>query len=139
MAICRLATATRNALANALRDLIDAGGGPGLVRFYTGPMPATPDTAITTQTLLGTLTFSDPSAPGAAGGTSTYSPITEDSLADNTGTAAWARIVDSTGAVVHDVDVGGPGSGAFIELNTTSIVAGGPIEITAWQLTVPMG
>lgn len=139
MAICRLAVATRNALADRLRDLIDGGAGPGLIRFYNAPMPATPDTAITTQTLLGTLTFSDPSAPAAAAGTSTYSAITEDAVADNTGTAAWARIVDSAGVVVHDVDVGGPASGAFIELNTTSIVAGGPIEITAWQLTVPMG
>lgn len=138
MAICRLSNAARTAVANALRDMIDGGPAGGTIKIYTAAMPATPDTALGAQVLLGTLTFSDPSAPDAVNGVSTYSAITEDTIADATGTAAWARIADSTGVIVQDVDVTATGGGGFIELNTTSIVAGGPIRISSWILTVPM-
>lgn len=86
-------------------------------------------------TLLGTLTFSDPSAPNAADGVSTYSAITEDSSADADGTATFARAAASDGTFVADFTVSAEGGGGDIELNTTSIITGGPISISSFIIT----
>jgi len=69
VAVMRLPPATRNAQADALRQLIDAGEGPGTIRFYSAPMPETALTEIKEQTLLATLTFAQPCAEDPAGGT----------------------------------------------------------------------
>jgi len=122
----------RNSRANALRDAIDAGAGPGLVEIYDGTRPATGG-AITTQTLLGTVTCSAVSAPDASGGVLTFSAFTEDSSADADGTASWARITDSDANFVTDMDVGT--AGADLIMNTVSIVSGGPIRIDSGTIT----
>jgi len=120
----------RNNQLNQVRDLIDAGAGAGLFRIYSGTRPATGG-AVTT--LLAQLTFSDPSAPAASGGAVTYNAITADASADATGTATWFRIVDSTAAFVMDGDVGTAGSD--LNLNSTSITAGGTVSVTSFVLT----
>src|SRR5687767_6496703 len=102
----RIRATTRNTMADAIRTDMDAGAGPATLKFYTGSQPATPETAIGAQTLLGTLTFTDPAAPGASGGVITFSTITEDSSADATGTATWARCESSTPTAIWDADVG---------------------------------
>ncbi len=135
MAIIRFAVAVKNSTLTQIRDAIDAGSGPGTCKVYTGTIPADVATAITTQTLLGTLTFSDPCGTVAAGAL-TMSAITQDSSADASGTATWARIFDSTGAAVMDIDVTTTGSGGTMQLNTTNIVAGGPIIISSFVLSV---
>jgi hypothetical protein len=127
-----ITTALRNAHLNNIRDAIDAGAGPGVVRIYAGTRPASGGAA---TTLLGTCTFSATSAADASGGVLTFNAITEDSSADATGTATWARAEDSTGTWVMDMDVGTSGSGASLILNTTSIVEGGPIRIDSGTLT----
>lgn len=136
MATVRFATAVKNSMLTPIRDAIDAGAGAGTVKIYTSPMATLPSDAISTQTLLGTLTFSDPSGATPSGGVFTASAITQDSSADATGTAVWARIADSTGTVVVDVDITATGLGGAMQMNTTSIVIGGPILITA--LTVSL-
>lgn len=136
MATVRIATAVKNSMLTPIRDAIDAGAGAGTIKVYTSPMATLPSDAISTQTLLGTLTFSDPSGSTPTGGTFTASAITQDSSADATGTAAWARIADSTGATVMDVDITVSGGGGAMQMNTTSVVIGGPILITA--LTVSL-
>lgn len=133
----RLASATRNELAQRFQVLLDAGAGNGTIKIYTGTQPASADDGIGGATLLGTLTFSKPSAPAASGGVLTFDAITQDDAADASGTATWARIADSAGNTVFDCDVGT--SGATINLNTTTIVAGGPISITSFTITVPAG
>ncbi|MBK7424553.1 MAG: hypothetical protein IPJ48_16540 [Propionivibrio sp.] len=65
------------------------------------------------------------------------SAITQDTAADATGTATWARIADSTGATVCDVDVTATGGGGTLQFNTTSFVIGGPILISSFTITVP--
>jgi len=135
MANMRLATATRNSLVQRFQVLLDAGAGNGTIKIYTGTQPASADDGIGGATLLGTLTFSKPSAPAGSGGVLTFNAITQDDAADATGTATWARIADSAGNTIFDCDVGT--SGATINLNTTSIVAGGPISITSFTITVP--
>lgn len=137
-AIMRIIADLRNAQADAIATLIDAGAGAGTIKLYTGSMPAHPADAIGAVTLLGTLTFADPcvAAPAAAG-VLTFDTITQDAAADNAGVAAWARIADSNGNAVFDVNVGT--ADASIILNTTTIVAGGPIAITSFTITIPEG
>jgi hypothetical protein len=136
MAIIRFVTAVKNSALDTIKTAIDAGSGAGTIKIYTGTQPTSPADAITTQTLLGTLTFSDPCGTSASG-TLTMSAITQDSAADATGTATWARIADSTGATVCDVDVTATGGGGTLQFNTTSFVIGGPILISAFTITVP--
>ena len=125
-----LTTALRNAHLDAITAAIDAGAGAGVVRIYDGARPASGGTA---TTLLGTVTCTDPAAPAASGGVLTFNAFTEDSSADATGTASWARIEDSAGAWVMDMDVGT--SGTELVMSTTSITAGGPIRIDSGSLT----
>ena len=136
MAIVRIATTLKNSMLTPVKDAIDAGAGAGTIKIYTSPMATLPSDAISTQTLLGTLTFSDPSGASPTGGVFTASAITQDSSADATGTAAWARIQDSTGTVVMDVDITATGGGGAMQMNTTSVVIGGPISISALTVTL---
>lgn len=135
MAIIRFLTAVKNSCLTPVKDAIDAGVGAGTVKIYTGTIPATPADAIVAQVLLGTLTFSDPCGTIAAGAL-TMSAITQDSAADASGTATWARIQDSAGVVVMDIDVTSTGGGGTMQLNTTNIVIGGPILISSFVLSV---
>ncbi len=136
MATVRYATTLKNSMLTPIRDAIDAGAGAGTLKVYTSPMATLPSDAITTQTLLGTLTFSDPSGATPSGGVFTASAITQDSSADATGTAAWARIQDSTGTVVMDLDITVSGGGGAMQMNSTSVVIGGPILISAMTVTL---
>jgi hypothetical protein len=138
MANMRLATATRNSLAQQFQALLDGGAGAGTIKIYTGPQPAGADQGIGEVTLLGTLTLSKPSAPAASGGVLTFNAIPQ-AEASATGVAAWARVADSAGNTVFDCDITATGGGGTITLNTTSIVSGGPIAITSCTITVPSG
>jgi hypothetical protein len=135
MANVRIATDTRNSMLDAINTKLNAGSGAATIKIYTGTQPTNANTAIGAQVLLGTLTASDPAGAGSAAGVFTFSSITQDAAADATGTAAWARVQDSDANVIFDCDVGT--SGTTIVLNTTSIVTGGPIQITAFTLTIP--
>lgn len=136
MAIVRFVNSVKNSVLTPLKDAIDAGSGAGTIKIYTGTQPTLASDAVTTQTLLGTLTFSDPCG-SVASGALTMSAITQDSSADADGTATWARIADSTGATVMDVNVSVTGGGGALQMNTTSIVAGGPILISSFVISVP--
>lgn len=136
MANLRLVTATKDSALDVVKTAIDAGSGPGTINVYNGTQPTAPSDAITTQTLLGTLTFSDPCGSSAAG-VLTFSAITQDSSADATGTATWARIKDSAGTVVFDCDVGVTGGGATLQFNTTNFVITGPILISSFTISIP--
>lgn len=124
-----LSTTTRNATLDAITTTI---GSAGLLRIYDGTRPASGGTA---TTLLAQLTLATPPAPGASSGLLTFSAITQDSSADNTGTATWFRITTSGGTFVLDGDVST--SGAELNLTTTSIVAGGPVSVTSLTITAP--
>jgi hypothetical protein len=127
-----LSTTIRGIMAAQILNAIDDDTGGGYLEIYTGTMPADLG-AVTDQTLLGTLTFSDPCGT-VSGDTLTFDSITADSAADASGTAAWCRLYAASGAVVGDGDVGT--SGKFLNMNTTTIVAGGPIEITSMTIAV---
>jgi len=130
--LVRLGLAARNARATAIRDLLDAGSGPGKLLCYAGTVPAT-GAAITTQTLLGTATLSDPCGTVSAG-TLTFSAITGDSSADATGTVTFVRALDSANNFVADLDAGVTGSGQAVIFNSTSIITGGAINVLSAQI-----
>jgi hypothetical protein len=115
-----------------LADLIDAGSAGGKIKFYTASRPAT-GAAITSQTLLGTVTCANSCMASITNGVGTFNSFTEDSNAAASGDAAWARITDSNDVFVCDVSVGT--SGTDIVLNSVSISAGGIIRITSGTLT----
>lgn len=130
----RLTNDTRNKLATALRDDIDAGAGPGVIEIRTGPQPADVDDA-DSGTLLATLTCSDPSAPVPVDGVLTLSAITSDTNADASGTAGHFRVKDSSGNVVADGTCG-QGSGD-LSFDNNVIVAGGTVATSSFVITVP--
>lgn len=131
----RLTNASASAAADAVVDRIDAGAGAGTIKIYDGTIPTNADTALGAQVLLATLTFSDPAFGAASNGVATASAITDDSSADATSTATWARIADSTGTTVMDVTVGT--SGDDINFNTVSFVTGATVSITSLTYTQP--
>jgi len=133
MATLTLSVARRQARVDSVTARLNS----GLIKIYTGTIPATPATAIGAQVLLGTLTFGATAFGAATAATpsvATANAITQDSSADATGTAAWARILESDGTtVVMDVDCGT--SAATLILNTLSIVSGGPITCSSFTLS----
>ena len=135
MAILRLATAARNAAADAVVDLIDGGAGAGTVKIYTGSQPASANDA-ESGTLLATIDLADPAFGAAASGVATATdPASVNASA--TGTAGWFRVEDSTGANVMDGDCTATGGGGTMTLSTTSLVSGSPVDITSFTVTMP--
>ncbi len=132
--IFTLSDAAANAVLTTLNDLPNAGSGPATIKLYTGTKPAGPGTAITSQVLLGTLTCSDPAGTVSARSLN-FGAVTADASADNAGTATWARIADSDGVAVVDIDVTLTGGGGFGQMNTTLIAAGGPITAPSVVIT----
>jgi hypothetical protein len=135
----RLADTARNAACDGIVDLVDAGAGAGIIRIYQGTQPANPQTAHG-SILLATLTFTDPAFGNAAAGVATASAITSDTSVDATGTAQWARVLDSDGIdptdAVMDMDIG-QASGT-LDFDDTSFIAGGTAAISSMTVTVPM-
>jgi hypothetical protein len=131
----RISTSARNAAANAVAALVDAGAGAGTILVRTGAQPTNVGDA-DTGTLLGTLTCSDPASGAASTGVCTFNAITSDTSADNSGTAGHFRLKDSTGAIVLDGTCGlGSGDMSF---DNNVIVAGGVIAVTSFTLTMPI-
>jgi len=117
--------AARNARADAITTAV---GNAGLLRIYMGAPPAD-CAAAATGTLLSQHTMGSPLAPAASGGTSAFTPPANVN-ASATGTASHFRIYKADGTTcVAQGTVGA--SGADINLNTTSIVSGGPVVINS--------
>lgn len=134
----KLSTAVRQAMAVAFIAELDADTDPAYLEFYTGTKPAGPGTAITDQVLLGTATCSATSATATAG-VITFNAITQDGAADDGGTTTWARLKDGAGVAHSDYDVTNSAGDGAVKVNTTTIVAGGPIAVTSFTVTMPGG
>ena len=131
-----MALSFTTALRNDRLDRITAAvGASGFLRIYdaTGGVPANVGTALGSQVLLAELTCNATFAPAASGGVLTLNAITQDSSANATGTAAFFRLFTSGGTAIVQGTVGT--SGADLNLNTTSIVSGGPVQVTSFTIT----
>jgi len=119
-----LTTAARNAACDAIVDLCDVSA-PGDLRIGTTSM----------STVLAVLALSNPAFGAAAAGVATANSISDDTSADNTGTAAEYELRDGAGSNVITGDVSD--SGADINLSSTSITAGDTVSISSLTVTVP--
>ncbi|MGD1956351.1 MAG: hypothetical protein ACFBZ9_14190 [Sphingomonadales bacterium] len=134
-----LSQAARQAAANAVVDLIDAGSGPGRVVIYAGTPPANADAALSGNTILASLPTSDPAFGNAdASGTATAGSITQQNASD-TGDATFFRVEDSDSNVVKQGTVTQTGSGGDMQLANVTITSGNPVEITSYTHQQPAG
>lgn len=118
-------TACKTARMQAVIDQIDAGVSAGTLEIGTTSMAS----------VLATITLADPCGTAASGVlTFDFDPDVSDTSADNTGTAAEARIKDSAGTVIiSGLTVGT--SGTDIVLDSTSITAGQTVTLTTGTIT----
>lgn len=131
-----LDTRLSNVAANAGIDAIAALLNNGYIRIYSGTRPATADTALSGNTLLAEPRFGATAFASAVAGVATANAITDDSTADATGTATFARLLKSDGTTaVEDLEVGT--SGANINLNSTAIQINARVSISSMTLTLP--
>ena len=125
-----------NAAVNGKADYISDQLDNGYIRIYDGTIPTNADTAIGAQVLLAELRFSATASGAAVAGVVTFSAITADTAANATGTASWFRALKADGTtVIFDGTVGTATSD--IVLNTTSIVSGAEVSISAFTYTQP--
>ena len=124
--------AATEAMINAFTALLNG----GTIQVYTGAQPAA-DGALT-GTLLATLTFSATAFAAAtasgSGGSAVANSITAGTAA-NTGTAGYFALVTSGSSTVGTGSVGP--SGADLNFNTLSIVAGAIVSCTSFDVTMP--
>lgn len=117
-------TAVKTARMTAVRDQIDAGTGAGILQIGTTGM----------GTVLAEITLNDPSGT-ISGAVLTLSGFPKsDTSANATGTAAAARIRDSSGNdVITGLTVGTTGSD--INLDSVSITSGQTVTINSATIT----
>lgn len=127
----RCSTATR-ALRN---DAHKANLNTGTIQIRTGAQPTNVGDAAG-GTLLGTLTFGATAFGATSTGVATANAITSDTSADNSGTAAHARLLTSGAAIDSDCTCG-QGTGD-VNFDNAVIVAGGTIAISTMTLTTPI-
>jgi hypothetical protein len=128
----KLSTSLRNALMDAITTAV---GNGGKLDIYDGSRPASPQVAVGAQVKLAEFVCGTPFAPASSAGVlSPTIPAQVNALA--TSTATWFRQYKSDGTTaVIDGDVGT--AGADLNLNTASIVSGGPVVINSWTITAP--
>lgn len=131
----KLSVLAKNALLDAITAQLGAGA---LIDLYDGSQPASPDTAVSTQNKLVTLTGGTPFAPGASGGVLTANAIASGVGGAPAGTgkvATWFRASTSGGTAKLDGSVGA--AGADLNINNTNIATGQTVTVSAFTITAP--
>jgi hypothetical protein len=126
-----------------INDAIKATYNTATIKIYDGSQPASPETSISTQNLLATLTL-----PSTAFGTTTSSgthpsrsasaaaSAITDVNASATGVAAWFRAVRSDGTTpICDGSVGL--SGADLNLTDLSLTSGEAVHVSSINCATP--
>jgi len=125
----QLSTTLRNGRADQVTSVT---GSAALLRIYSGSAPADCITAAS-GTKLVEHTLATPFAPGASGGVlSPTLPSNVNALA--TATAGYWRLYKADGTTCTAQGSVGT-SGADMNLNTLSIVSGGPVQVNSWTFT----
>lgn len=111
-------------------------GNGALLRLYSGAQPADCETAVGSQVLLAELTCGTPFAPSSVAGVLTVGAITQDASANADGVASFFRIVQSNGTtVVMDGSVSAVGGGGDLQLASTRILTGQPVQVSPFVWT----
>lgn len=124
-----LTSSTKQTLLGNISTAIGSGAN---VVIYGGTPPATADAALSSNPVLATLPCSSTFGT-ASGATLTANAITQEN-ATGTGTATFYRILTSGSADVCQGLVGTTGSD--MNLNTTVIVTGGPVNISSFTISL---
>lgn len=131
----KLTTALRSTIAQEIIAAMATGtASTPMIEIYTGSVPATMGGSIS-DTLLAELAMTNAAAT-ETGGVITLDTITNDSSANATGTAGWARIIDRDGAEVIYLSVSATGGGGELQFNTVSFTSGAPVAISSGTITV---
>lgn len=132
-----MATKLTNSQASRAADAVTARCNSGYIRVYSGSVPATADTALSSNTLLAELTFGPTAFGAASNGVATANAITQDSSIDASGTATFFRTFESNGTtVVFQGTVGA--SGADMNVSPSiSLIQGGTFSISTMTYTQP--
>lgn len=118
-----------NAAANAVTAICNG----GTLNIYSGTQPTNANTALSGQTLLATMTLSNPAFGSASAGVATANAIGS-TTALASGTGSWFRVLESNGTtVVFDGSVGT--SGCDLNLNSVSFASGEAVSVTSFTYT----
>lgn len=124
------ATAQRNAKLDAITTFV---GNAGLLIIYDGTPPASANAALSGNNVLVTFTMGSPFAPGASG--AVLSPtLPSATAAALSGTASFFRQFKADGTTVSVQGTAGTSATDLI-LDTTSIVSGGLVTVSAFTIT----
>ena len=129
-----MASSFTAAQRNSMLDAIRASYNSGLLRIYSGSVPANADAALGAATQLVELTMNATAFPAASGGVLTANAITG-STATATGTASFFRLFTSGATVLGQGAVAT--SGAELIVGTTSITTGLSVNVSSLTVTVP--
>lgn len=128
----KLSTAVRNARLDAIETAI---GASAVLKIRSGAPPAGIGDA-DSGTVLATINLPADWMAAAASGIKGKSGTWEDSSADATNTAGHFRIYASDGTTPHmQGTVTATGAGGDMEINNTSIAAGQPVTVIAFNIT----
>lgn len=116
-------SAVRNAIADVVVDLLDAGAGAGTIQFQTSG-----------DVEVATLTYSDPAFGAASAGTATASSVTSDTNATG-GTVAKSAHYDSNSTLVFSTAVGT--SGSDINLSSLAVGSGDTVSLSSLTYSAP--
>jgi hypothetical protein len=121
-----LPTGTRNTLADAVDSLVNAGSAnaAGLLRIGTTGMAS----------VLSEHDLSNPAFGAAASGVITANSISDDTSANNTGTAAEAQLLDRDRNIIMTLEVG---VGKEITMDNYAIQAGTTVKVNSLTITMP--
>ncbi|AXV68063.1 MULTISPECIES: hypothetical protein [Ralstonia solanacearum species complex] len=128
-----LSVPVRNGRLAVIGQALDAGTAGGLLRLYSAPRPDIGQ-ALAEQVLLAEVRLPLPCMGSLEGGRLVFAPIGQ-ALCRRSGMVAWARLSDSDGRWVADLDAGLPDSGAEVELPKLQVFAGGAVNVELAELT----
>lgn len=118
-------------IKNALLDSYGVNFNGGTLKIYSGAVPADANASLGAAVVLGTLAFGATAFQAASGGSMSANAITQDSSADASGEATFYRAFKSDGVTpIEQGSITATGNGGDLQLNTTTIVQGGPILVT---------
>lgn len=112
----------------------------GYIRVYAGTVPSDADTALSGQTLLGTLRFSATAFLAPAdldpGAYADANAITSDPDADADGSITFVRLYeDDNTTLVAQLTAGVAGSDVEVEFESDTVVEGGTLSLQSLRLT----
>jgi len=126
---------SQNCASTQAAALVGAYTNSSTINIYAGSQPATPETSITSQTLLATVTLPSSAAFSQSNGIMTAAAISSVTISA-TGTAAFFRWLKSDGStVIADGSVGT--SGCDLNLNSVALSSGATLAISSFTYTVP--